>query len=133
MGLTRAAHRFHRFHRLLRADMDQIFESGGIRSPRYEYLPPETRFKRIPASLGRRRPVGSRSQAEGTRIPAGTGGCIDGRILWAEGYPLLTPGHRTIRKSSNHSLLTICEICVICGLLFIMSFHHRLTSAMAHE
>jgi len=38
--------------------------------PRHGHLPPETRFKAIPGSLGRRRPVGSRSQAGDTHITA---------------------------------------------------------------
>ena len=39
-------------------------------SPRHGYFPPETRCKAVRGALGRRRPVGSRSQGEGTRIPA---------------------------------------------------------------
>jgi hypothetical protein len=46
--------------------------------PRHGYLPPGTRFKPIPGPLGRRRPVGSRSQAGGTRIPAGVHGFFRG-------------------------------------------------------
>ena len=48
----------------------ESFKKGANRTPRHGYLPPGTRFKPIPGSLGRRLPVGSRSQGGGTRIPA---------------------------------------------------------------
>jgi len=50
--------------------------------PRHGYLSPATRFKRIPASLGRRLPVGSRSQGGGTRTPARFGWVLVEKLAW---------------------------------------------------
>jgi len=70
--------------------------------PRHGYLPPGTRFKPIPGPLGRRRPVGSRSQGEGTRIPA--------RVVWIleEYSPVPQANSRLTASSQIFWLLRKC-------------------------
>ncbi len=78
--------------------------------PRHGYLPPETRFKAIPGSLGRRRLVGSRSQDQGTHIPA----WMDDSF--GDSSPYIQIGYCPAVLAVLLWLL-ICEICEICGPL----------------